>query len=303
MPRARPPTTDPVFERTVRALASDRGLTQTAVASALGLSLSTFKRMLKAGNPTLQTLRRLAALFVLDLETPVQALAEGESLAESLSPEQEELLAADRACFALLGLLRQGLSLNEIQARHGLANEMLFPILRRLEAAGVLSFLPPDRVRFKVDPEFQWLPDGPLARERAPQVWLAAAEKCAKRIKAEMSAGAVPQVEGASFRIGHEQLEGFRAELRALVGSWRRRARTTRLRDRAQSGHAIFIADLSFMEVDDSWHDVWANLSHNQSTDERASNTRKRTLERPELESQRGMQESLHRRGNRSEKR
>ncbi len=255
-PQARP--VQNAFALSVRALMKRDGVSMAELAGDLGLSLSTLKRLFRSGDPSLKVLKRLSELFCLSLESLVAMMEQCPSPDEYLTEAQEEMLAQNRRCFALVGLLRQGLSLREIMERHNLQKSDVLPGVMKLESVGILKFSPRSfSVRFLIEPDFAIRPEGPLAQVSAPHVWLNAAEKSAARVRRELAEGKAPRIEGAAFQVSRNQLEKFRVELRELIASWRKRARHSRVLDPVNSGPAFFLADLDFMELDMTAPETW----------------------------------------------
>lgn len=146
------------------------GLTYAMVAARMRLSEASIKRMLSRGRMTLEQLLQLAEIANVDLAELARHAKGGRQAPRQLTIEQERALAADTRLLLLFHLLMAGRSVADIAQEFELRGPECTLLLARLDRLGMIEWLPGDRVRLRIAPDFSWRTDGPIRRRYGPQV-------------------------------------------------------------------------------------------------------------------------------------
>jgi transcriptional regulator with XRE-family HTH domain len=149
---------------TVKRQLKARGLTYRDVASALGLSEASIKRVFARESFTVERLAQIAHLLGFTL---AELLAESASEVPKLSvltSEQEARLVGDEKMLLVAVCALNRWTAAEISSEYRLTRAEVVKHLLVLDRMGVIELLPGDRIRPLVARDFDWLPDGPIRR-------------------------------------------------------------------------------------------------------------------------------------------
>ena len=152
-----------VRKRTLKA----QGITYARVASHLGLSEASIKRLFSRGNFILQRLEAICQM--LDMEISDLALLAQEddprTLVE-LDPKQEQEIVDDLELELLLGpvCVLNRWRFEELLEYFSFGEHRLINLLMRLDRLKMIELLPGNRVRLRVAPNFKWRENGPIQR-------------------------------------------------------------------------------------------------------------------------------------------
>jgi transcriptional regulator with XRE-family HTH domain len=150
-----------VLKRTLKT----KGLTYRDIAKRVGLSEASVKRVFSAKTFTLQRLESVCAAIGISMAELVRLASNTpESGAQSLSLEQEQVLADDPRLFACFYLLLNGRSSPEILTRMNLTERDLRKFYVVLDAAKLIELQPRLKARMRVGPVITWRSEGPLFR-------------------------------------------------------------------------------------------------------------------------------------------
>lgn len=153
------------FLEALKSCLKAKGLTYRALASAMGLSEGSIKRLFSDQSFTLEKVE--AILDLLDMSfAEVASLAEGQrdNVTSMLSIEQEEILAADERLFAVFHLLQFGRSRDKIAADYHVTAQELEGHLRALEAMGLIERHSKGKVKLRTSRSVGWRDNGPLRK-------------------------------------------------------------------------------------------------------------------------------------------
>jgi transcriptional regulator with XRE-family HTH domain len=140
-----------------------RRITYAALATALGLSEASVKRLFSHESLTMKrTEEILAVLDMTFLEVARLAAGPRDGQSSQLTLEQERALAADPQLFSFFHLLLFGASVPRILRVYAVSKEDVGRWLRSLERLALVEQLPRDRVRLRVARSIVWRPRGPL---------------------------------------------------------------------------------------------------------------------------------------------
>lgn len=197
------------------------------VASHLGLSLSSVKRLFSTGDFTLHRLEAVCELADVDL-LELARDAESERLrVTSLTAAQERELVADSELLLVAICALSRWRFERIVERYRITRPRLIELLVRLDRLGLIELLPENRIKLRVARNFAWLPDGPLHRYFV------------NHVQTELLSGAfAPQRDMHRFAWGmltDESAAAMRDKMRDLVESFHELARQDEVRPRQET--------------------------------------------------------------------
>jgi hypothetical protein len=150
-----------VVEALKRALKS-RGVTYAQVASGLGLSQASVKRMFSTGHFTLARFEQVCDLAHTSITELARELDGGKEEVEKLTLQQERSIMADRKLLLVAICALSHLSLEQIIHTYSLSKAECIQLLVQLDRIGFLELLPNNVIKLRVTRAFSWLPDGPI---------------------------------------------------------------------------------------------------------------------------------------------
>jgi len=141
-----------------------RGITYQDVATHLGLSEASVKRLFGDGSFSLSRLESTCELAGLDITSLVELCQDSRGRIEALSREKEQEIADDIVLLLIAVSVINGFSYNDLIATYNIDEHTCIRKLARLDQLKLLELLPGNRIRLRVAPNFQWLRDGPIQR-------------------------------------------------------------------------------------------------------------------------------------------
>jgi transcriptional regulator with XRE-family HTH domain len=146
-----------------RALKS-RGITYAALASRLGLSEASVKRMFSRRDFTLQRMDDVCTVAGVDFGDLLGDVTAAEAGTNRLSVQQEEEIVSDPK-LTLIALCAVGnWTFEQILDTYDIPRAELIRHLTRLDRQRIIELLPGNRIRPLIGRSFSWLPDGPIQR-------------------------------------------------------------------------------------------------------------------------------------------
>jgi AcrR family transcriptional regulator len=167
--------TEAVVEALKRALKA-RGVTYARVASSLGLSQASVKRLFSTGHFTLDRFDQVCELARTSITELARDLEGGKDELEQLTLQQERSIMADRKLLLVALCALNHLSLQQIVQTYALSQAECTQLLVQLDRIGFLELHPNNRIKLRVTRAFSWLPDGPIQqyfKSRAQQEYFA----------------------------------------------------------------------------------------------------------------------------------
>ena len=164
-----------VVEALKRALKA-RGVTYAQVASSLGLSQASVKRLFSTGHFTLDRFEQVCELARTSITELARELEGGQDEVEQLTLQQERSIMADRKLLLVALCTLNHLSLEQITQTYTLSKAECIQLLVQLDRIGFLELLPNNNIKLRVTRAFSWLPDGPIQqyfKSRAQQEYFA----------------------------------------------------------------------------------------------------------------------------------
>lgn len=197
-----------------------KGFTYARIASEIGVSEVTIKRIFSSGQTcTLDRLFEICSAIGVSF-FDIAALARREDEVDYfLNPEQESYFANKPAHFAIFKEIYKGVSAEQIQKFWKLDDGRYFGILRALEKLGLIDILPENKTRMKVRGNIRMTHRGPLAKKiLRPQIgdFLDHVDKTLENKDVCMHS--------AEVELGDMHIKDFVAEIHALGAKYRARA-------------------------------------------------------------------------------
>lgn len=149
-----------------------QGITYAALATRVGLSESSVKRMFAKRTFSLRRLEQLCNAAGIEISDLVDMLNARREYLTELTVEQERALVAEPKLLLLTYLLINGWPLAAITEQFAIEQLELDRLLVRLHRAKIIELLPLNRVRLLTARNFAWRPDGPVQKLLARQVKL-----------------------------------------------------------------------------------------------------------------------------------
>lgn len=141
-----------------------QNLTYRDVATALGLSEASVKRLFASGRFTVHRLIEIATLVGLTLAELAQEAATQAPRVHELSEEQERALVSDIKLVLVAVCALNQWSMADIVATYRLSETECLKRLLHLDRLGLIQVLPGNRIRVTVARDFDWRPNGPIRR-------------------------------------------------------------------------------------------------------------------------------------------
>lgn len=149
----------------VRNKAKSQGLTQSELATKLGVSLPTIKRWYGGGTITLESLQRLVAEVGLTLTEVFSSLEETASETFHYTEEQEHFFSENPDYLAYFDNLLRGQSPSQIQKKFHMSERKSVQYLGKLDKLKLIAWLPKNKVKLLVKGEPVWKTGGELAKK------------------------------------------------------------------------------------------------------------------------------------------
>lgn len=150
--------------QTLKRCLKARGITYAALASKLGLSEASVKRLFSERSFTINRVEAICAVMGLDFYE-LARLAHGPETGESrLSVAQERALAADPKLLLVFQLLLNDWGAEDVLAQYALSRAEWTRLLRSLERLQLATVLPSGLVRLRVGKRVAWREGGPVRR-------------------------------------------------------------------------------------------------------------------------------------------
>lgn len=147
-----------------------RGITYRKLASPLGLSEASVKRLFSAGGFTLERVEQICRLLDMDMfELARLAHNEASTIAE-LSSAQEQALADNPRLLLVFHLLLSGWGVPEIVSEYDVSRAQCIKLMAELDRLRLIDLRPGDQVRLRTARHVSWRRDGPIRQAYQQQV-------------------------------------------------------------------------------------------------------------------------------------
>lgn len=139
-----------------------QGKTYRDVATALGLSEPSVKRLFSSGRFALDRLVQIANLLGYTLAELAQEALAAETRLRTLSNAQEKELVSDPRLLLVAVCALNHWTLDDMLARYTLSQAECLRCLLRLDRLQLIALLPGNRIRLMVARDFDWIANGPI---------------------------------------------------------------------------------------------------------------------------------------------
>ena len=147
-----------------------RGLTYRMLASRIGLSEASVKRIFAHRSFTVRRLEQVCRAMDMSITELIRMIDRSASAVTMLSVEQEAALARDIALLSYFYLLLNGWVDAEILREYEFDQAQIERLRNRLIELELVESLPRRRVRVRVSRRLVWRPDGPVRRTHERRV-------------------------------------------------------------------------------------------------------------------------------------
>jgi len=141
-----------------------QGLTYKLLAGKLGLSEASVKRMFSQKDINLSRLEDIAACLNLSLSDLFDLLEKQKKRTRHLSESQEKELVSETELLLVAICILNHWTFDDILQYYSLTEHALIRYAARLDQMKIIELQPGNRFKRLIDPEFHWIPDGPIQR-------------------------------------------------------------------------------------------------------------------------------------------
>ena len=139
-----------------------RGITYADLASRIGMSEASVKRMFSQKNFTLARLDDILRAAEIPFAELASAMYAPPPLVSQLSRQQEQEIVGDTRLFLVAVNVLNHITSAQITELYELSEAEVTACLLKLDRIGFLQLLPNNRVKLLVSRSFRWIPDGPI---------------------------------------------------------------------------------------------------------------------------------------------
>ena len=138
------------------------GLTYAALATELGMSESSVKRVFAKSDMPLSRIDEILRVLKMDFAELARQVADAQPLRRQLSVAQESAVVADRKLLLLAICCLSQWSFEAMTLEYAFSEAECIRHLTRLDRLGIIELRPLNRYRLLVAKGFRWLPHGPV---------------------------------------------------------------------------------------------------------------------------------------------
>ncbi|WP_036552078.1 helix-turn-helix domain-containing protein [Neptunomonas japonica] len=138
------------------------GKTYQDIASLLGLSEASIKRLFREGDLSLPRLEKICDGIGLELSELFQLMAHQQQQLQGLSREQEQEIVDDQVLLLVAICCVNGYKFQEIINQYTLEPTTLIKKLAALDRLKIIELQPNNRIKLCIAPNFNWLANGPI---------------------------------------------------------------------------------------------------------------------------------------------
>ena len=138
------------------------GIKYADISQALGLSESSIKRRFSNNDFSVAELDAICALAGVEISDLVKHMERRATALQQLTYAQEKDIAEDTALLLVTVCVLNHWTFKDILDYYTLEATDLVQKLARLDRLKVIELLPNNRIKLRVNPNFRWLPNGPI---------------------------------------------------------------------------------------------------------------------------------------------
>lgn len=138
------------------------GLTYAELATALGMSESSVKRVFAKADMPLSRIDDMLRVLKMDFAELARKVADAQPLRRQLTVQQEAAVVVDRKLLLLAICCLSQWSFEAMTREYAFSDAECIQYLARLDRIGIIELKPLNRYRLNVAKGFRWLPHGPV---------------------------------------------------------------------------------------------------------------------------------------------
>lgn len=154
----------PLLVTALKRALKNHGKTYLDVASYLGMSEASVKRMFSTNSFTLQRLESVCHFIDLDLIELAKQAEGTQKRISHLTEEQEQKLVSNTELMLVAVCVRNNWQFDDIVKNYAISETDCIKHLATLDKLKLIELLPGNRVKLLIRPDFRWLPGGPIER-------------------------------------------------------------------------------------------------------------------------------------------
>lgn len=139
-------------------------MTYAQVAEGLDMSEANVKRLFASERFALERIEAICKLMGMELSDLFQLYESGKQKIEQLTEDQEKELVADTQLLLVAVSVRNQLNFEEILQYHHISDSDLIRALAKLDRLKIIDLLPGNKIKLKIDQNFNWIAGGPIER-------------------------------------------------------------------------------------------------------------------------------------------
>lgn len=148
--------------KALKQLLKSQNITYKAVASRLGLSEASIKRMFANNQLSLERIDSICEMLGIEISDLLQKMQHMTQRITQLTREQENIIVADRKLCLITICVVNHWSYEEILSYYNLTSAECIRYLAALDAIKLIELLPKNKIKLLISPRFTWLPNGPI---------------------------------------------------------------------------------------------------------------------------------------------
>lgn len=149
---------------TLKSLLKAHKLKYRDVATTLGLSEASVKRLFSTRDFDLVKLDSICQMMNLEISDLLQAMSEKQVHIQELSEQQEAEIASDPELLMITVCVLNRWSMDDILAHYHVTETHCIQKLAQLDRLKIIELLPKNKIKLLVDPNFAWRPNGAIQK-------------------------------------------------------------------------------------------------------------------------------------------
>jgi DNA-binding Xre family transcriptional regulator len=146
----------------LKQLLKSQNITYQMIATHLGLSEASVKRMFAQSQLSLERIDAICELLGIEISDLLQKMQHMSKRINQLTYEQEEKIVSDRKLCLITACVINHWSLEEILGFYNLTEHECIRYLAELDKIKFIELLPKNKIKLLISPGFSWIPNGPF---------------------------------------------------------------------------------------------------------------------------------------------
>jgi len=138
--------------------------TYVDVATHLGLSEASVKRMFSTHHFTLERIHAVCQMLQMDIADLMDVVEKQRKKISTLRYDQEQELVNDKSLLLVALCVQNYFSFDDIIAQFVFTEKQCFALLAQLDRIGIIELHPNNRIKLLIAQDFRWLTNGPIEK-------------------------------------------------------------------------------------------------------------------------------------------